>query len=475
LQKYTAAKVILIAMSLWFYAYFEITYLWIIIASIIFNYLVSKQLQPNKHAIKLSKTLLTLGIFINVGLIFYFKYFNFFFEIINGVFGTSITFEKVLLPLGISFFTFQQIAFVVDTYKGSIKKQNIIDYSLFVTFFPQLIAGPIVSHEEMLPQFEDQSNKKINADNLYQGARLFIIGLAKKVLLADVIGKAVDWGYQYYTVLDGFNTFLVIILYSVQLYLDFSGYCDMARGLGYCFNIQIPVNFVSPFKSKNMVEFWKRWHVTLGRFFTRYVYIPLGGNRKGEMRMLLNVFIVFMLSGIWHGAGWTFVLWGSMHAILQVITRLWWMVKKKWAIPEISNKWLKKAVDCICIIACFLFVAIAFGIFRATNLDQAVYMLKNMVKIDGVKVFLEISSVFQLTEIGYALRFLNMDGLLANPLWQMLGYLLISVWVIWGSKNLYETEEQVRPRAISVFVWAFLFVFAVLNIGQVSSFLYFNF
>lgn len=298
-KRYEAAKLFLSGMSLFFYAYFRVQYLGIILCSIALNYLCHLLLlkTPRKKAV------LAGGVLGNLFVLFYFKYFDFLLENINGLFHTDFTLPGILLPLGISFFTFQQIAFLADTAQGSVSRQTVMDYALFVTFFPQLIAGPIVSHEEMLPQFQDISRKHFDYEDFYMGLRLFVLGLGKKVLLADTFGIAAGWGFQNYTSLDGLNTFLVILFYSFQIYLDFSGYCDLARGLGLMFRIKIAVNFLSPYRSANIMEFWDRWHITLTRFFTRYLYIPLGGNRKGKLRTYLNIMIVFLCSGVWHGAG----------------------------------------------------------------------------------------------------------------------------------------------------------------------------
>lgn len=317
-RKYQAAKCFLVVMSLWFYAYFRLSYLWIILLSMAVNYLVHCLLVKRRYV----RGILCCGILFNLGLLFYYKYFDFLVENMNLLFHTQLSLPGILLPLGISFFTFQQIAFLADSAGGRVPRQKMMDYALFVTFFPQLIAGPIVSQEEMLPQFQDPAAKRIQAENVYRGLRIFVLGLSKKVLLADVFGQAANWGFQYYTVLDGLNTF-VAILYTIQIYFDFSGYCDMARGIGYLFNIRIPVNFLSPYKSKNILEFWDRWHITLTRFFTRYLYIPLGGSRKGMLRTCVNVLLVFLVSGFWHGAGWSFIVWGLLHGVLSVLTRLW--------------------------------------------------------------------------------------------------------------------------------------------------------
>lgn len=470
---YKGATLFLTCMSLFFYGYNKIEYLWIILCSIGVNYGLHRVLlKENSYSNRVRKNVLIWGIVVNVGILYYFKYFNFTLDIISSVTGQNINFMQIALPLGISFFTFQQIGFVVDSYKREIQKQDFFSYALFVSFFPQLIAGPIVSHDEMLPQFADRKNRKIQLDNIMLGIRAFIYGLSKKVLIADTIGRAVNWGYEYYYVLDGFNVAIIIVLYSLQLYFDFSGYCDMARGLGYMFNIKIPLNFDSPFKSKNVVEFWKRWHMTLGRFFTRYVYIPLGGNRKGFLRGLLNVFIVFCISGIWHGAGWTFVVWGLLHAFAQVLTRLWWKGKEKFGVPKVKNKVAKKLLNGVSVIACFLFVAFAFGIFRAENLGQAIEMIKRLAVWDDIHTPLETATFLTFEEINYVLRFV---GLSTNPLIQMSVFLGIVGIITWCGRNICETEPKYQASWLSIILLGVLFVWCVVSMSDVSTFLYFNF
>ena len=231
---------------------------------------------------------------VNLGIIGYFKYMDFFIENVNAVAGTDWPLKHIMLPLGISFFTFQQISFIVDTYRGQVPRYDFLTYACYVTFFPQLVAGPIVTHDELVPQLLDTSKKKIDWDNMAKGFYIFAMGLGKKVLIADVFGGAVNLGYGNIATLQATNAIVVMFAYSIQLYFDFSGYCDMAIGLGKMLNIDLPLNFDSPYKSLNLADFWNRWHMTLGRFFTRYVYIPLGGNRKGNMRTYFNIFIVFL-------------------------------------------------------------------------------------------------------------------------------------------------------------------------------------
>lgn len=475
-HRYQLANLFLTVMSIIFYGYNNVSYVWIILSSILLNYIVHVMLlseSPLRR--KYKKITLLLGILANLGILFYFKYFNFTLEIFNGITGRDITFSKIALPLGISFFTFQQVGFIVDSYKGVVSRQNIVSYALFVSFFPQLVAGPIMDHDEMLPQFEDTTKRKLNPENLYLGARAFIFGLAKKVLIADTLGIVVNWGYQYYSYLDGFNVALVIFMYTLQLYYDFSGYCDMARGLGYFFNIQIPLNFNSPYKSKNVVEFWKRWHITLGRFFTRYVYIPLGGSRKGFARGLVNVFLVFVVSGIWHGAGWTFVVWGLLHAVMQVLTRLWWKAKEYFSLPTIQNPILLRVVEFFSTVACYLSFWFTLAIFRADNMPHALAILHKLTDFRGIHIMSELSTLISSEELTYLLGILNLQTLSQNTQWQLLVLLVMVSILTWGTKNIYETEKELKISTFRTLTLVAIFMLSLLSLSGVSTFLYFNF
>lgn len=313
-KAYRAAKYFLAGMSLWFYGYFNYYYLAVIIASILGNYFLSRLVKFSKTKLT-DRLLLISGLLFNLGFLFYFKYYDFFFENINAVFHTSFTLKHILLPLGISFFTFQQISFIVDRCLKKAEHYSFENYITFVTFFPQLIAGPIVLYKEMMPQFESVENRRFQSENFVRGIILFTIGLAKKVLLADVLAIPVNYGFEQTPFLDTPSTLLVILAYTFEIYFDFSGYSDMAVGLGRMFNIELPVNFNSPYKACSVKELWQRWHITLSRFFIQYVYIPLGGSRKGKVRTLFNIFIVFFLSGLWHGANWTYIAWGTMQGL----------------------------------------------------------------------------------------------------------------------------------------------------------------
>lgn len=323
-NKYVLSNVWLICMSLWFYAYFNTSYIVIILLSISGNYIVSRILyteyvNTNKW---IKRLVLIVGILINVGSIFYFKYFDFFISNVNALFNQTFELKNVLLPLGISFFTFQQISYLVDSYRGETKDYGFVEYALFVSFFPQLIAGPIVLHSEVIPQFRNKEQRKFNHDNMAKGLYIFAVGLFKKVLIADTFAKAVNWGFSSYMNISSMDSFLVSLCYTFQLYFDFSGYCDMAVGIGNMFNIKLPNNFNSPYKATSITDFWSRWHMSLTRFLRQYVYIPLGGNRKGKVRTYINIMIVFLVSGIWHGANWTFIIWGIIHGAANCLNRV---------------------------------------------------------------------------------------------------------------------------------------------------------
>ena len=317
-EKIQLNKVFLVLASFLFYGYNNPSYVPIIAGSILINYALSQlMLTQQKKALRLP--LMLLGLFLNLGVLFYFKYHDFFFENLNGAFGLHLTLNHLALPLGISFFTFQQLSYVIDSYKRTVPRYNILDYALFVTFFPQLIAGPIVLHSEIVPQFADAQNRHFNFDNFAPGLYAFARGLMKKVVIADTFAVAVEAGFASAQTLNTAEAWFVAIGYTLQLYFDFSGYSDMAIGLGKILGFTFMENFRLPYTAKSITEFWRRWHISLSSFFRDYVYIPLGGNRK---HVYLNLFVVWALTGLWHGASWNFVLWGLYFFVLLCIERL---------------------------------------------------------------------------------------------------------------------------------------------------------
>lgn len=458
-KKYTLGQAFLFGMSLWFYGYYNIKQLYVILVSVLINYGIYVLLCRIKIKTR-AKLVMTAGVAANIGILLYFKYMDFFIANINTVFKTDIDFLRIALPLGISFFTFQQISFIVDTYRGEVDKYNFLQYACFVTFFPQLIAGPIVTHDELVPQFFNTEKKKPNADNLARGIYIFVFGLAKKVLLADIFGKIVSYGYSRVDRLDSIAAIMVILSYTIQIYFDFSGYCDMAIGIGKMLNIDLPLNFNSPYKSMTITEFWDRWHITLTRFFTKYVYIPLGGNRKGPFRTYLNILIVFLLSGFWHGASWNFVFWGAIHGVFVIITRKFSGVFEK--LHPIFN-WLLT----------FIFVNIAWVFFRADTFTQAVTLLKNTAgcKFDSFdSAILTLTNSIEFTEF--------FDFFLPEAVYSRIitiAYFMVATFLLLGSKNAYEKMQNFRPTAFRMITTVFLLVWSVFSFTGISTFLYFNF
>ena len=471
-RKATLTKVWLTCFSLWFYGYFNQYYLLLMVCSIIGNYFIHSLLVKTRakdislHK-KNDKMILITGVFSNLLVLFYFKYYDFFIDNINLLFGSSFSLKHILLPLGISFFTFQQISFLVDTYRGELDSCSFIDYALFVSFFPQLIAGPIVVHEEMLPQFarigKDDRSKEEKVELFTRGIYVFVLGLAKKVLIADTFGVAVDLAYSNVSAINGFESLITIVFYSLQLYFDFSGYCDMAKGIAGMFGMTIANNFNSPYKATNIVEFWKRWHITLSRFFTKNIYIPLGGNRKGEGRMYLNYLIVFFLSGLWHGAGWNFILWGMLHGVLYVLTK-WWINKKKTCVI--------KPLACV---LTFAYVSIAWVYFRATSVEQANILLSNIFTKSWALPGDGFTDAFNLGEFWYILKMLKVATLPYAQYYIMILFSAFALVVTFFGKNIDELAAKFKPTVLNASITAILFLWCVVSLSGVSTFLYFNF
>lgn len=470
-----AAKIWLAAMSLWFYGSFRTEYLFLLLGSVVWSYAFgrwvnSRQGSDSGQQQNFVKGILTAGIAGNLLLLVYFKYMNFFIDNLNTVSGSRIPLLQVALPVGISFFTFQQISYLVDCYREEIKNCGFVDYLLYITYFPKLVEGPIVLHGELLYGFvalDERETKTFDWDGFVRGIVLFILGMLKKVVLADTFGKAVDYGYSNLTIMHSSDALLLVIFYALQLYFDFSGFCDMARGISAMFGIGLPVNFNSPYKAANIIDFWKRWHITLNRFFTKYVYIPLGGNREGTAKMYRNLLIIFLLSGIWHGAGWNFILWGMMHGVLYIFTRMW--QKRKNYKPV---KGFKKA---ICVILTFLYVSVAWVYFRADSVAQGNQLLSLILQNDFVRINRNLAGYFNLDEFWYILKVLKLDK------WEWGHYILMtalttfSLLLVFFGKNATETAERIKLKTWNALLFAGLFLWCVLTFGNVSTFLYFNF
>ena len=406
------------------------------------------------------KTLLTFGIVANLLLLGYFKYADFFIENFNLALDSNFDLLHLALPLAISFFTFQQIAYLVDSYRGETKEYDFLNYSLFVTFFPQLIAGPIVHHKEMMPQFAQTSNLVKKYKNIALGLFIFSIGLFKKVVIADTFAVWATNGFDKAETLNLIEAWATSLSYTFQLYFDFSGYTDMAIGVALLFNIVLPINFNSPYKATNIQDFWRRWHITLSRFLKDYIYIPLGGNRLGNFRTYSNLLATFILGGLWHGAGWTFVFWGFLHGMALVIHRAWSNLGfKMWS-------WLAWFIT-------FNFINIAWVFFRAKEWDDAMKVLGGMVGLGGVVLPEKLAQKLAFLS-DYNISFREMTQSIGDGSkslkWILAGFILVLLF-----KNSNQWEKDFKTNKKTALFTAIILAFGVLSLTKVSEFLYFNF
>lgn len=440
----SAGIAFLVFASLFFYSWWNIVYLPLILSSILFNFIVGTYLSKHQYVIK-KKALLTFGISANIALLGYFKYTDFFLDNFNGMFGTAIPLPHIILPLGISFFTFTQIAYLVDCYKDKVKEYDFLRYALFVTYFPHLLAGPILHHSEMMPQFANIRNKTKNYKNIATGLFLFSIGLFKKVVIADTFALWANAGFDTATTLSFFEAWATSLSYTFQLYFDFSGYTDMAIGASLLFNIKLPINFNSPYKALDIQDFWRRWHMTLSRFLRDYIYIPLGGNRTGEFRTYINLFATFLLGGLWHGAGWTFIFWGFLHGLALMVHRAW----KSFGFN--MNRYLAWFIT-------FIFVNITWIFFRAKEWGDAIKVISGMCGINGMP---KAQTIF----IGNYTESMNEPILL----FLFIGFTLTFF------KNTTQLSSMFKPTILSILFTIFTLTIAILQLGYISEFLYFNF
>lgn len=457
-----AALCYLTVMSMVFYGYNSIAYLVMLMISILVNFILVRCMGA-KGGHVWQRAILLLGLVYNLGILFYFKYYDFFIENVNAVFGTDYSFLRLALPLGISFYTFQQISYVIDAYKGDCEHYDFWEYAAYVSFFPQLIAGPIVYHDELIPQLRAEKNHHIQFENLSKGIYAFALGMAKKVLLADTLSKVVTAGYADVAALNCVSTILVMVCYALQIYFDFSGYCDMAYGIGYLFNVTLPVNFHSPYKAASIREFWDRWHMTLTRFFTKYIYIPLGGSRRGVVRTYVNVMVVFLVSGIWHGANWTFILWGVVNGLGNLFDRIF-------------DRILRRIPHLIRVLFTFCFCSVAWSMFRAQSLDQGFMMIRNLGTAGDGRVYEPLTEAFdKLLEV----RLFGWMGL--GPLMQAYPWLMPAVFaalLVCACLWMRNTQEKVADGRYGI--WRIvttvgLLIWSILSLSEVSEFLYFNF
>lgn len=476
--------------SIFFYGYWDHRYVPLLLASIVFNYWAALQMREAQG--RRRKRWLVLAISVDLLLLGYYKYADFFLSSIRDMAGLPPIGLDIILPIGISFFTFTQIAFLVDTYQGKVNESRFVHYVLFVTYFPHLIAGPVLHHKEMMPQFADRRNYVLSTENLAIGATIFFIGLAKKVLIADNLAPYAGSLFEQPSAPSLLVAWGGVLAYTFQLYFDFSGYSDMAVGLSRIFGVKLPINFFSPYKATNISEFWRRWHMTLSRFLRDYLYIPLGGNRKGPTRRYVNLIVTMLLGGLWHGAGWNFVIWGGLHGLYLVIQHAWSAAAERLRL-SLASGW-----NIVFTAITFVAVCYAWVFFRAANLSTAWEIVQGMtgfhgvgipeavgIRLGGFKPMLEQAGVTFF--LGGGSRFLET--------W---AWVAVAAGIVFFLPNTYEITRRFDPALdvpdqagqgntgpARIFVWTpsrrwatalgILALASVLSLNRPSEFLYFQF
>ena len=437
----------LVAASLFFYGWWNPKYLPLILASIGFNFAIGSALHRRPRQ---ARALLACGVAANLLLLGVYKYADFAVRNAADLTGLPLALPHIVLPLGISFFTFTQIAYLVDVHRGKAQEPSLLNYALFVSFFPHLLAGPILHHSEMMPQFASATNKRPQAFHLAAGLFLLAIGLVKKVCIADPLAPVAAAGFDHPEAIPALTAWLAVLAYTLQIYFDFSGYTDMALGAARMFNIQMPVNFNSPYHATNIREFWQRWHMTLSRFLREYLYIPLGGNRRGEWRTTGAILATFLLGGLWHGAAWTFVVWGALHGCALVCLRAW----------ERTGLHLPRVIAWA---LTFLFVMVTWVFFRASSLPAAGAMLRAMVGANASGEPWEEA-------LRHALALDPQASAIAGALAFAVGLVVLALRR--NSNAMALDFRPTWPRGAAVAVGL---IWSVLQLGKVAPFLYFNF
>ncbi|MBQ7564456.1 MAG: MBOAT family protein [Lachnospiraceae bacterium] len=518
---YTAAKLFLLGMSLWFYCYSDPENVIVLLLSIVINYLIATKLLtpqcPGKNPVSDTssdndvpnaplessspvisgetaaslpehsssrKIVLALGILMNVASLLYFKYTGFFSIVMTDLIKTPVFFQAILSPLGISFFTFGQIAYLVDSYRDGISKApslhpsskilksegssySFLDYALFVSFFPKISVGPIAYAKELIPQFNDSLRKEADFDNIAKGLTMFSFGLAKKVLIADTVAAMVDWGYTNPLAIDSLIALIMVLGYTVQIYFDFSGYCDMASGICLMLNLELPVNFDSPYRALSVNDFWKRWHITLTRFFRQYVYFSLGGNRKGKVRTYINIFLIFLLSGFWHGANYTFIVWGITHGVFMCLSKAF--------LPYTER--LPKAIR---FIFTFFYINLTWVFFRAYTVKDAVGVILTLFSFRFNTLDQNATFVAKVcpTEFQLVQWLLSLNDPELPKLTGMIFILLVIAFAVFASvkmKNPAERVKNFKPTKRLLAATVVLLIWSIISLSDISTFIYTNF
>ncbi len=488
--------------SLFFYGFWDPRYLILILTSVLFNYGMGRALYRARSPLGSGSgaLLLCLGIAGNLAVLAYFKYLGLIAQTINLVVADPVNVPSIVLPLAISFFTFQQIAYLVDMRRGEVNSPDFVNYLVFVTFFPQLIAGPIVHHAEMMPQFRKGRERTQRSTDFAVGISLFVLGLAKKVLLADGVAPIADASFL---AADGGDSpgalmaWMGLIAFTLQIYFDFSGYTDMAFGAARLFGIRLPANFYSPYKAGSIVEFWRRWHITLSRFLRDYLYIALGGNRRGRVRRYVNLMITMLLGGLWHGASVNFLFWGGIHGVMLCINHGWLHFLKRAGVNEVRHSPVYKAVAWMLTISG---VMAAWVLFRAETLQGATLMLESLLK-PGASTDLAAFYMTRFYDLDVLINAMLPTALNLKEVWQIglymdLALLAVGVFICLAMPNSMQLMARYtpsvtalpeapsaatfvglswRPGAAWAVTLALLFVTCLLSLTRVDAFLYFQF
>lgn len=453
-------KLYIIAADIIFYVYCGFENALVLGISILINYIFACLLcglKSRNHG----RFLLAVAIVGNIVVLFYYKYFNFAVSAIDRAFKTDLTVRNIILPLGVSFFTFQQIMYLVNVYREIIVKADVFDYLAYILYFPKLISGPLAEPAELISQFNSSERKSLNWDNLSYGIKIFSLGLFKKMILADTFSTAVAWGYDNIGTATSMEWLLIMLCYTFEIYFDFSGYSDMAVGISTMLNITLPINFDSPYKAVSIRDFWKRWHISLTSFLTRYVYIPLGGSRKGKLRTYINTFLVFCVSGIWHGANWTFILWGILHGLLNVADRLFENVQKRIFEPV---RWM----------GTFWVVNILWLLFRSDSVSQWLLILKIILKFENTSVSDGFLDCFGIAEFTFINNELCLEPLYAAIRgFSLLLFVFSAFFLCMVPENNYKTLTKNNWKYM--ILSAIAFVWGFLCISTESVFVYSNF
>ncbi|SFQ08951.1 MBOAT, membrane-bound O-acyltransferase family [Butyrivibrio proteoclasticus] len=473
----------IIAGSLVFYALFGVKNLMVLAASIVINACFFRGFKlgtiGKDKGGGFNKKILAIGICLNILSLLFFK------------------FSGVFFPIAISFYTFNQISYLVDFYRGDIEKFDLLEYLSYILFFPKLLQGPLMRYDDFACQLKESAKKSLDWEMVMRGLLLISLGLFKKVILADTIGQAVDYGYNSLATLGWWEAVLVAVFYSFQLYFDFSGYCDVAGGICMILGFELSLNFDSPYKAVNIIDFWNRWHITLTKFFTGYIYIPLGGSRKGLVRTYANIMIVFLVSGLWHGSGWTFIVWGAMHGALNAITRATTNLTVGKKADGLSTKLdenqrenhkenhneMQSAVDktlvflkkCGKRLFTFIYVTAAWVFFRANTISDALLLFKRMFSGGIRPYYSDFANYFRLDEIWYVFKLTPIVNF--NFAWDMCMWLFLaaSVVIVFFGKSAINYAKECRIGIFTTLLTALLLVWCVLSFGGVSTFLYMNF